>query len=166
MAYSKIFKEAVRTSYTRDMLNLANCASRHRVPVATVSSWKKKDQGTELDWDVARSARTLGDSALEDLMPELVRDFSELYRTVMTDILKNKDINTVDKVKLLSQLSDAFVKFTGAATRGAPSLHKLTVKLETIAEFVEFVQRQFPQVAPALLEALEAFGNEVQRKHG
>lgn len=165
MAYNAQVRRTVRDSFTRDKLTLHECSKRHKIPYATILSWKRNDTAAGNDWDELRDAHSVQDNSLNDLAPALVHDFTQLYRTTLTDINQEK-LPAVDKVRILASLSDAFAKFVRSATRGSPELHKLSVKLETISELVTFVRQRYPEHATAMLEVLEPFGDEIQRRHG
>jgi len=165
MAYSEQVRRAVRDSYVRDKLSLTDCSRRHKIPPATINSWIKKDKAGGNDWDDLRAAHTVTDGSLDELAPAMVHDFAQMYRTTLTDI-NQEQIPAKDKVVMLASMADAFSKFVRSATRGAPELHKLSVKLETIDELVDFVRTRYPQHIPAVLEILDPFGDQVVKRHG
>lgn len=71
-----------------------------------------------------------------------------------------------EKTQALASLADSFNKMVSASRRVLPETNELSVALRVIQMLTEFVRRQFPQHAAALLEVLEPFADEVAEKLG
>lgn len=165
MAYSREIRDAVKQAYVRDRLPLEAAAERVGVSYSAAQSWKRKGKAAGDDWDKARQAARMASGGLGDLTTQLLEDFAILFQTTVEQI-KDHDADPIKKAEAISRLSDAYTKTMRAATKGAPEIGRLAMALEVIDLLAKFVQRDFPEHAPALLEVIEPFGKELANSYG
>ena len=148
MAHSASLKAACRAAYI-DNMPLTQIAKAQNVPLATLRSWKRRALEQGDDWDKLRAANLLAGEGMEAVARQTLSDY----------VLQHK-------AQALASLADSFNKMVSASRRVLPETNELSVALRVIQMLTEFVRRQFPQHAAALLEVLEPFADEVAEKLG
>ncbi|WP_297892974.1 DUF1804 family protein [uncultured Desulfovibrio sp.] len=157
MAHNTQTRAAVRAAYIFEMLPLSQIATAHGVPLATLRSWKKRALDTGDDWDKLRGAQALAGEGVESIARQMVADYVVQHKALMEAVLTAKDINPAAKVAALASLADSFNKMLAASKRVLPETGELAVALRVLRLLGEYVQREYPQHANALLEVLEPF---------
>jgi len=165
VAHPPELRAAVRRSFVVERLSLEAAAEKHGVAFATVRSWKAKGKETGDDWDRARQAARMVVGGLGDLTTQVLEDFALLFQFTMEELQDNK-IPAIVRAEAIAKLADAYTKTVKAAGGGDGKLAKLSVALEVLERFVEYLRTRYPQHAPALLEVLEPFGEELSRLYG
>ena len=166
MAHNTQTRAAVRAAYIFEMLPLSQIATAHGVPLATLRSWKKRALDTGDDWDKLRGAQALAGEGVEAIARQMVADYVVQHKALMEAVLTAKDINPAAKVAAIASLADSFNKMIAASKRVLPETGELAVALRVLRLLGEYVQREYPQHANALLEVLEPFAAELPQTLG
>ena len=166
MAHNTQTRAAVRAAYIFEMLPLSQIATAHGVPLATLRSWKKRALDTGDDWDKLRGAQALAGEGVESIARQMVADYVVQHKALMEAVLTAKDINPAAKVAAIASLADSFNKMIAASKRVLPETGELAVALRVLRLLGEYVQREYPQHANALLEVLEPFAAELPQTLG
>ena len=138
------------------------------IPQATARAWKRLAKEKGEDWDKLRAAYTLAGGGVEDLSRAILAGFLTQYNNTMA-MLQDADSESLmpsERAKLLASLADAFTKTVAANARVMPGTSKLAVSLEVIELMVAFVQSKYPQHLMAVVEVMEPFGREIEKKFG
>ena len=162
MAYSQDVKDRVRASYVRDCLPLKQVAEIHGVPYDTVRTWKRKAlQWDKDDWDEVRNASRMIQGGSAEVTAAFMDDFVHIYhftvkkmRTMMDD---DEKFDPIVVAEALSKMADAWIKTTNALTKGKPSLNKLSVGLEVLQHFNEWIREYDQDLAPEFVNVIEPF---------
>ena len=157
MAHNTQTRAAVRAAYIFEMLPLAQIATAHGVPLATLRSWKKRALDTGDDWDKLRGAQALAGEGVEAIARQMVADYVVQHKALMEEVLNSSEIKPGAKVSAIASLADSFNKMIAASKRVLPETGELAVALRGLRLLGEYVQREYPQHANALLEVLEPF---------
>ena len=159
MAHSASLKAACRAAYI-DNMPLTQIARAQNVPLATLRSWKRRALEQGDDWDKLRAANLLAGEGMEAVARQTLSDYVLQHKALMGEIIEAQDMTAREKT------ADSFNKMVSASRRVLPETNELSVALRVIQMLTEFVRRQFPQHAAALLEVLEPFADEVAEKLG
>lgn len=161
MAHDRDKRREARRRYVFDRQALPVVALATKVSEATLRRWKADAKASGDDWDVARSANAVAGEGLERLIVDVVQDYVVVHQATIEDLRASRDISAMDKAKILAGLADSFNKTVNAAGRVSPKISELGVAMDVLKRFAEFVTREHPAVAPALLEVLEPFGQRL-----
>ena len=93
----------------------------------------------------------------------MVGDYVTMHKTLLETVMSSTDIPAGKKVEALASLADSFNKMIAASKRVLPETGELAVPLRVLGEYV---QREYPQHANALLEVLEPFAEELPQTLG
>jgi len=100
-----------------------------------------------------------------DLSIQVLEDFTLQYSTLM-DVLKHStDIEPLEKATILTKLADSYVKITKAAGGGDNQIGRLSIAMETIELFSEFLKERFPHTLESYTVALDQFAPELSKKY-
>ena len=163
--HSASLKAACRAAYI-DNMPLTQIAKAQNVPLATLRSWKRRALEQGDDWDKLRAANLLAGEGMEAVARQTLSDYVLQHKALMGEIIEAQDMTAREKTQALASLADSFNKMVSASRRVLPETNELSVALRVIQMLTEFVRRQFPQHAAALLEVLEPFADEVAEKLG
>lgn len=134
--------------------------------LATLRSWKRRALEQGDDWDKLRAANLLAGEGMEAVARQTLSDYVLQHKALMGEIIEAQDMTAREKTQALASLADSFNKMVSASRRVLPETNELSVALRVIQMLTEFVRRQFPQHAAALLEVLEPFADQVAEKGG
>ena len=162
MAYSQEVKDRVRMSYVRDCLPLKQAAERHGVPYDTVRTWKRKALNWDKDdWDEARNASRLIQGGSAEVTAAFMDDFVHIYHRTIKKLRammeKEDEFDPIAVAEALSKMADAWIKTTNALTKGKPSLNKLSVGLEVLQHFNDWIREYNTELAPEFVNVIEPF---------
>ena len=160
MAHSASLKAACRAAYINNM-PLTQIATAQGVPLPTLRGWKRRAAEKGDDWDKLRAANLLAGEGMEAVARQTLSDYVLQHKALMGEIIEAQDMTAREKTRALASLADSFNKMVVL-----PETNELSVALRVIQMLTEFVRRQFPQHAAALLEVLEPFADEVAEKLG
>ena len=166
MAHPDETRLKVRNAYVRGRMALADAAEEASVSIASAKAWKKwaKDNGD--DWDMARSAARLAAGGLGDMTTEVLESFILQFKRSMEELHTDTELRAADRAEVLARLSDSYVKTMRAASASNNNLARLSVALEVLELFGQFIQAKYPHHAPAFVEVLEPFGAELGKHYG
>ena len=165
MTHSASLKAACRAAYINNM-PLTQIATAQGVPLPTLRGWKRRAAEKGDDWDKLRAANLLAGEGMEAVARQTLSDYVLQHKALMGEIIEAQDMTAREKTQALASLADSFNKMVSASRRVLPETNELSVALRVIQMLTEFVRRQFPQHAAALLEVLEPFADEVAEKLG
>lgn len=161
MAHDDQIRRKARQLYVHERKLLPMIALEIGVPERTIRRWKAEAAEKGDQWDVARAASSIASEGLDGFLTEAVENFVTMYRATLDDLKNTPDIPVAEKVKLFASLADSFNKIVSAAGRIAPKISELGVAMNVIKLLGEFISREHPDVAPALVEVLEPFGDHL-----
>ncbi|NYZ17054.1 DUF1804 family protein [Azospirillum sp. RWY-5-1] len=166
MAHGADTRADLRRAYVYDRLELPAAAERLGVSLSSARRWKQEAEADGDDWDRARSAARLAGDGRQQIAEMILNDYLLLHQACVEDIKGKADIDPLKKAEVLSRLADAFNKTMAAVGRASPELSRLAVATDVIQRLAGFVRRDFPHLAPALLEVIEPFSAELSRDYG
>lgn len=166
MAHDAKTRNAARAAYIYDMLPLTQVATAHGVPLATLRNWKARALKAGDDWDKLRVAQALAGEGVEAISRQMVSEYVVQHKALMESVLTSEDIKPAQKVAALASLADSFNKMIAASKRVLPETGELAVALRVLRLLGEYVQREYPQHANALLDVLEPFAEELPQTLG
>lgn len=165
MAHDAALRAACRADYINN-LPLARIAAARGVPPGTLRGWKRRAAEKGDDWDKLRAASLLAGEGMEAVARQTLSDYVQQHKALMGEIIEAGDMTAAEKTRALASLADSFNKMVSASRRVLPETSELATALRVIQLLTEFVRREFPQHAAALLEVLEPFAGEVTEKLG
>lgn len=165
MAHDPKVRAEVRARYVQGM-PLTTAAAFVRVSHATARNWKRAAKDAGDDWDIARAARRVSSSGIEELTSQVLEEMAAQFLATLEAIKAHKDMPPVQKAEVLAQLSDSYVKTVNAAARGNPKLSKLSVAMEFVKDLSAYIASNFPALHEPFINVLEAWAPELARKYG
>ncbi len=168
MAHPLETREKLRQLFISGNQTLEAAAVVCHIPLATARGWKKAAKEKGDDWDKLRAAYTLAGGGIEDLSRAMLAGFLAQYNNTMTMLQEDETENLMpsERAKLLASLADAFTKTVAANARVMPETSKLATSLEVIEMLMVFVQREYPKHLAVLVEVMEPFGREIEKRFG
>ena len=166
MAYGIEHRQALRAAFVHQALSLEAAAEKVNVAFGTASRWKSAAKAEGDDWEKARAASHMAGEGAEAVTHAMLSNFITLHNSITTELNTNPNIAALDKAEALSRLTDAYHKTMSGAARGAPKLAKLSIALEVVSLFAEFIAAHYPETGLTLINALEKFEPEVRAKYG
>ena len=166
MAYSIEHRQALRAAYVHESFSLEAAAEKGDIAFGTASRWKRDALANGDDWDKARAASHMAGKGAEAVTHAMLSNFITLHNNIVADLTNNPAIPALSKAEALSRLTDAYHKTMSGAARGAPKLAKLSLALEVIGMFADFITEHFPETGLILINALEKFEPKVRAKYG
>lgn len=166
MAHAKEVRERLRQFYVSGNHSLEVSAKLCEVSFATARRWKNEAESNGDSWDKSRAAYTLAGQGIENLSRAMLAGFLVQYNHTMTMLQDSttEDLLPSDRAKLLASLADAFTKTVAANSRVMPETSKLAVALETLQLLTDFVQKEHIKHLQAVVEVLEPFGRELEKR--
>jgi hypothetical protein len=162
MARDPAEKVSLRAGYLRG-LTLEVAATQAGVPIGTARNWKREAAAGGDDWDRLRSAQLLAGGSIEEVTRRVVAAAISQTEATLEMLNADTEMKLPDRVQAIASLGDSLTKMSAAVRKMMPETDVLAVQLGTMKRFAEFIRERFPASAPALLEALEAFGEEVAK---
>lgn len=166
MAYPKNTRDKLRKAYIQGQLSLEIASMQMQVPVSTARRWKYEAKSEGDDWDKAKSAYLMSSGSLDEVGREILNGFLIQYKTVIEQLNNNPDIPAMEKVQMLSSLSDAYTKTTSASKKILPETSELSTAMEVISMLTDFVQEQCPALLPDFVGLFDKFGEVITKKYG
>lgn len=161
MAHEPDTKRQARSLYIEQRQSLPVIEIATGVPVATLRRWKSEASKRGDDWDALRSASTIAGEGLESLVSEVIQDFVIVHQAAIEQLKTDTALPPVAKAKILASLADAFQKTVGSAGRISPKISELGVAMDVLRRLADYTARHHPASAPALLQVIEPFGDEL-----
>ncbi len=164
MAYDKATRDALRRSYVFDRLSLEKSASIHSVSYPTARAWKAKAKTAGDDWDKIRTAHTMAGGEIEDIARQLLTDLIVQYKTTIDLVKMDADITALQRVELLTSLSDSYNKALSASKKLVPETSKLATALQVLDKLSEYIKVNNPQQLIIFVEILQGFAENLQKE--
>ncbi|MFT4098162.1 MAG: DUF1804 family protein [Rhodoblastus sp.] len=152
---------ALRKAYVVDGLTLPAAAIAAGVPEGSARRWKREAAERDDDWDRVRTAMTLSGNGRDAVLTQTVEDFVVQFKMAIDGVTDDVNLPPIKRVEMLASLADAFNKVIAAAGRVSPKISELGVALDVLKRFGDYVARHHPEAGPALIEALEGFGDQL-----
>lgn len=162
MARDPAERVSLRALYLKG-LSLEVAAQQCNIPLGTARNWKRYALEAGDDWDKLRSAQLLAGGDIEEVMRRVLSAMVLKTEATLEQLHTAEGIPLAEQVQLITSLGDSLNKMQAALRRMMPETDALAVRLDTLKRLAEFVRTKFPASAPALVEVLEAFGEEVAR---
>lgn len=166
MAHDDTTRRAVRAAYVFEQLSLEAAALKGGVPFATARNWKRAGKKLGDDWDKARAAQMIAGGGVEDVVRQTLGVVVQQVQATVDMIQNAPDMPPGEKVQALASLADAYNKLISASKRMMPETDKLAVATDVVKRLADFTRAKHPKHAPALLEVLEPFGEELAKAYG
>lgn len=164
MAHDKATRDALRRAYVFDRLSLDKAASVTGVSYPTARNWKNKAKANGDDWDKIRTAHTMAGGEIEDIARQLLTDLIVQYQTTIDLIKGDSDINAIQRVELLTSLSDSYNKALSASKKLVPETSKLATALEVLDKLSDYIKANNPQQLIVFVEILQGFAEKLEKE--
>ena len=165
MANRQQAKSDVRAKYIQGM-PLSSASELSGVAYPTARNWKRKAKTDGDDWDIARAARRMSNTGIEEMTGQILEEMSAQFMATLTALKANPDMPPAQKAEILSRLSDSYVKTINAAGKGNPRLSTLSIAMDILRDLTAFIATNNPAMREPFIEILEAFGPEIAKKYG
>lgn len=165
MAYDTATRKKVRAHYVQG-LALTTAADKAKVPYNTVRNWKRQAAEEGDDWDIARSAQRMTKSSLEQMADEVLGELAVEFQATMKALREDKNIKSLDRGKVMVQLTDGYSKAMAAAVRAAPQANRLATAMDVIRHLTDLFAKHHPKLRPLFVNAVEQLGDELAREFG
>lgn len=160
MAHDPKKKQQVRDLYINHNKSLKQACQEADVPYSTARAWKTEE------WNTARTARRISRGGSQELTNQVIEDFVVLFKTTIDELNKCQKSEPLKKAEALARLSDAYMKTINAAGKSNPKLNKLSVAMEVIQRFGNFIKDHKPEAAAHFIDVLEPFAYELSQVYG
>ncbi|MDX2469086.1 MAG: DUF1804 family protein [SAR324 cluster bacterium] len=153
-----------RWLFTQEDMDLASIAKKLALSPSTVSRYKTRDKGTELDWD-----KTLLQMCAQPKTPitgfsQIVEDLTQFIRQTLAEVKEADNIPPAEKVKMLASLSSSLTRTIAGARKFEPEILLEVV----IAELLEIVGQKLTKLdkeaAHAFALSLEGIKHEINKR--
>lgn len=165
MAYDTATRKKVRAAYVQG-LALKAAADKVGVPYNTVRNWKRQEAEAGDDWDVARNARRLTKSGVEEMANQVLSELAEQFVATLDALKADKAMKAEPRARIMVQLMDGYNKAIAAATRAMPNANRLAVAMDVIKHLTDLFAQRFPKLRPQFVAAIEQLGDELLREFG
>lgn len=162
--YSQEIREKARKAYIFDKLSLASVSLTVDVPYQTVARWKKQAAAKGDDWDKLKVAHTMAGGDLESMARQILTDLIAQFKATMEIVQEDIELNAMERVSMLTSLSDSYHKAVSASRKLLPETSKLAVALEVLEKMAEYIKQHKPDLLPEFMAVLEPFGELLERE--
>ncbi|WP_175784244.1 DUF1804 family protein [Burkholderia ambifaria] len=166
MAHSPEVRLTARNAYIYQRLTCEQVAQRIGSTSTTVRRWREQARQSGDDWDHARTAASMSESAMTDIARKVIEEYLLQHRAVMEQLKGDVETPPLKKTAALASLADSANKMMAAFRRVAPETNKFAMALDVLALLTDYVQRNKPSAAAELLSVLEPFGEELSKVYG
>lgn len=161
MAHGADIQREARRRYVNERQSLPLIALALKLSESTVARWKRASRASGDNWDAARAATTVSGGGLDTLLADLVQDYVVQHQAAIDALKEAEGITPGERAQVLASLADSLSKTVSSAGRLSPKLSKLGIAMNVLQMLGDFLARDYPQHAPALLEVLEPFGEHL-----
>lgn len=165
MAYDRSTRNKVRAKFVQG-LPLATAAEACKVPYNTARNWKRQDAEDGSDWDVARNARRMTRSGLEEMANEVLGELAEQFLATIEAVKRDPGMKAQQRAEILVRLMDGYNKAISAASRAMPNANRLAVAMDVVKFLSVFIANRFPKQREKFIEITEAAGDDFVREFG
>ncbi len=131
MAYEKRIRDKVRAKYVQGMA-LTSAAQACGVPYNTARGWKKVEAEHGNDWDIARNARRMTKSGVEEMANEVLGELATEFLATLKAVKEEEGMKPAARAQILVQLMDGYNKAISAASRAMPNPNRLAVAMDVL----------------------------------
>lgn len=164
MAFDEKTRAFVRRYYVFDRLSLEMAAEKAGVSFGTARRWKAQAEKDGDNWDKARDVQVMASGGIENIAQGLLAGFLIKYRTLMTELEENQELNTAAKVEALSSLADSFAKMTASSKKLLPETSAIATALRVIEMMANLIKTKKPHLLPEFLEMLDELEVQIQKE--
>jgi len=165
MAYDKTTRAKVRAKFVQGMA-LATAAESCKVPYNTARNWKRTDADLGDDWGIARNARRMTKSGVEEMANEVLGELADQFLSTLKMVKEDKAMKAQDKADILVRLMDGYSKAISSASRAMPNANRLAVAMDVLKFLNAFIGDRFPKLREQFIEVTEAAGEGFVREFG
>lgn len=165
MAYDTATRKKVRAAYVQG-LALKAAADKVGVPYNTARNWKRQDGEAGDDWDIARNARRMTKSGVEEMANQVLGELAEQFVATLDALKRDTTLKAEARARIMVQLMDGYNKAIAAATRAMPNANRLAVAMDVIKHLTDLFAARFPKLRPQFVAAIEQLGDELLREFG
>lgn len=165
MAYDTATRKKVRAAYVQG-LALKAAADKVGVPYNTARNWKRQDGEAGDDWDIARNARRMTKSGVEEMANQVLGELAEQFVATLDALKNDTTLKAEARARIMVQLMDGYNKAIAAATRAMPNANRLAVAMDVIKHLTDLFAARFPKLRPQFVAAIEQLGDELLREFG
>ena len=166
MAHANETRQALRRKYVYERKSMQQACAELDISHRSGQNWKAKAMREGDNWDHQRDAWLLAGEGQEFMARKILQDYLLQHEAVLKAIRDDKDLTAMQKVTCLTGLADAFTKTMNAVSRTTPTMNRLAIASEVVQVFARFIQENYPQHGPMLLEVLEPFTQKVSKIYG
>jgi len=165
LAYDTATRKKVRAAYVQG-LALKAAADKVGVPYNTARNWKRQDGEAGDDWDIARNARRMTKSGVEEMANQVLGELAEQFVATLDALKNDTTLKAEARARIMVQLMDGYNKAIAAATRAMPNANRLAVAMDVIKHLTDLFAARFPKLRPQFVAAIEQLGDELLREFG
>jgi len=165
MAYDKSTRSKLKAKYVQGM-PLSTAAEACRVPYNTARNWKRTDADKGDDWEIARNARRMTKSGVEEMANEVLGELATQFMSTLQLMKDDKKMPADKKADILVRLMDGYNKAISAASRAMPNANRLAVAMDVMKFLNAFIGQHHPKFRSQFLEITEASGEDFVREFG
>lgn len=164
MAHPQSHRIELRRLYVFDRLSLKKAADIVGVTYATASRWRSDALAAGDDWEKVRLAHTMAGGEIEDIARTLLTDLIVQYQATIDLIKDDKEITAIQRVELLTSLSDSYNKALSASKKLVPETSKLATALEVLDKLSDYIKANNPQQLIVFVEILQGFAEKLEKE--
>ena len=165
MAYDRTVRNKLRAKFVQG-LPLATAAQACKVPYNTARNWKREDAEVGNDWDLARNAKRMTKSGIEEMANEVLGELAEQFLATINAIKAEPKMKAQDRAEILVRLMDGYNKAISAASRAMPNANRLAVAMDVVKFLSTFAASRYPKLREKFIEMVEAAGDDLVREFG
>ncbi len=163
--YDAKTKEAIRNAYITSRTAITEIAKTFNVAPATAIRWRTEAKKEADDWDILREHFFLIGNGMEGITRQMLTEYILQHKQALEELKIDETLSTHTKVELLSKLSQSLAKTVDASRHILPKTDRLATAFDVMKQFVHFIQQDYPQHTPELLEILEPFGKRLIKEY-
>lgn len=164
MAHPKETRHQLRKLFIEGMA-LSAASAMAGVSYESARAWKAQAQKEGDDWDTTRAAFSLSGKNIGDINTQLVEQIARQV-VIVTREIDEGALDAVTKVKLLSQISDAYSKFSLAFGKINPEIGGLSIALDVLKTITQHLSEHDRAALEALKPHIDAIGATMSRRFG
>lgn len=166
MAHPQEKREEVRGLYVYGQHDLERAAQIAGIPLATARSWKSTAKNKGDDWDKYRAAALRATGGEQTLATSVYTQLMMILENVINELHEQQDVDVLEKAKTLIGLGDTLSKVTAIGTKLMPNVNSLAIAMEAFRMIGDDIRENAPELAPKLIERLEAIGAKLHERFG
>lgn len=165
MAYDRNTRNQVRAKFVQGM-SLQAAALACGVPYNTARNWKRADAEEGHDWDMARNARRMTKSGVEEMANQVLSELADQFVATLKVLKEDKKLSAESRSKILVALMDGYNKAVSASTRAMPNANRLAVAMDVVKFFSGYIAKHHPKLRTQFVEVAESAGDALVREFG